>query len=212
MSSRLPTEVTRLRDHHDSTTRRVILKAARQLFAERGYQATPVRLLAQQSGVAVQTIYSTFGSKAGVLKDMLDLIDEEAGVLDVFEQLQQTDVPREMLGLFARLRRQFPERCGDIIHNLRSGAASDMDIAAAVNEGSQRRRHGLSLVIERISAQGKLKDELSVERATDIAAAISADEVCDVLVEQGGWSFDDYEGWLSDTLATLLLRDTEVTD
>lgn len=43
-------------------------------------------------------------------------------------------------------------------------------------------------------------------RAIDIAAALVTDDVCDVLVEQRGWSFDDYEEWLADTLARLLLR------
>ena len=37
-------------------------------------------------------------------------------------------------------------------------------------------------------------------------APVLVDEVCDVLVEQRGWSFDDYEAWLTDALATLLLR------
>lgn len=207
MSSRLPPGVMLLRDHHESTTRRVILQAARRLFAERGYQSTPIRLLAKQAGVAVQTIYTTFGSKAGVLQALPDLIDEEVGTFEMLEQLERTDEPRELLSLFARLRRRFPEQCGDIIAALRNGAASDPEIAAALNEGVRRRRFGVSRMISRIHAQGLLKEELTVERATAIALALAVDEVCDVLVDQSGWSYDEYESWLAETFAALLLRD-----
>ncbi len=207
MSSSIPPGVTRLREHHESTTRSVILKAARRLFAERGYQATPIRLLARQSGVAVQTIYSTFGSKVGVLQAMPDLLDEEAGVWEIIEELDQTEDPRAILALYARLRRQFRERCGDIIHILRTGAASEPELATTVAEGMRRRRFGLTNQVRRIGEMGMLKEGLSIERASDIAFAIASDDVADILVDQGGWTFDDFEAWLGDTLATLLLRD-----
>jgi hypothetical protein len=36
-----------------------------------------------------------------------------------------------------------------------------------------------------------------------------SDEVCDILVEQGTWSFDDYESWMTTTLTVLLLRNAQ---
>ena len=209
MSSGVPPGVRRLREQHEATTRRAILQAARALFAERGYAATPVRLLAQQSGVAVQTIYGAFGSKAGVLRGLPDLLDEEAGVYELVDQLERARVPAELFALYARLRRQIRERCGDIVGILRAGAASDPEIAAALAEGLRRRRFGLQRVMERVAADGMLKAGLSAERAADIASAVMSDEVCDVLVEQGGWSYDEYESWLTGTLTTLLLRNSE---
>ena len=61
-------------------TRREILRAARRLFAERGFASTSVQQIAEESGVAVQTIYSSIGSKAALVLALNDLIDEEAGV------------------------------------------------------------------------------------------------------------------------------------
>ena len=37
------------------------------LFADRGYTATTIELIAETAGVAVQTIYNTLGSKRGIL-------------------------------------------------------------------------------------------------------------------------------------------------
>ncbi len=206
MSSGVPPGVKRLREQHQATTRRAILQAARRLFAERGYAATPVRLLAQHAGVAVQTVYDAFGSKGGVLRGLPDLLDEEAGVFELVDQVERTQVPAELVALYARLRRQIRERCGDIVRILRAGAASDAEIAAALAEGLRRRRFGLKRVMERTATDGMLKDGLSAERAADIASAVMSDEVCDILVEQGGWSFDEYESWMTATLTVLLLR------
>jgi AcrR family transcriptional regulator len=205
-ASSIPPGVVRLREQRSALTRRAILQAARAQFAERGYAATPMKLLAERAGVAVQTIYDTFGSKAGVLGGMPDLVDEEAGVHELAAELSAEQRPREALALFARLRRRIRERCSDIIHILRSGAAVDQQVAAAWGEGLRRRRFGLERLMERLAAQGSLREGLEPARAADIAAAIVCDEVCDVLVEHGGWSFDAYEAWVSETLAELLLR------
>lgn len=207
MSSGVPPGVRRLRDQHAAATRRTILQAARVLFAERGYAATPIRLLAQQAGVAVQTIYDTFGSKAGIFQGLPDLLDEEARVFEIVEEIDRTEVPEELFALHARLRRRIREQCGDIVRVLRSGSASNAEIAATLAEGLRRRRFGLQRIMERVASYGILREDLSAQRAADIASAVVSDEVCDILVEEGKWSFDDYESWIRSTLTTLLLRD-----
>ena len=62
----------RLRDQHEAVTKRVILRAARTRFAERGYAGTSVKDIAAEAEVAVQTLYATFGSKSGVLLGLVD--------------------------------------------------------------------------------------------------------------------------------------------
>ena len=39
-------------------TRTAILEAARQLFSERGYAATPMTAIADRAGVALDTVYA----------------------------------------------------------------------------------------------------------------------------------------------------------
>jgi AcrR family transcriptional regulator len=189
--------VVRLHAQREALTRQTILRAARELFAERGYAKTPVRLLAQRAGVVPQTIYATYGSKAGVLAGLPDLLDEEAGIVELFAARTKTDDPVELLGILARINRQIRERGGDIIKILRSGAAVDPDIAKTMAEGHRRRRLGAEAVLARIP---DLPD-----RAADIATALMADEICDILVDQCQWSYDDYENWLASALVTQLL-------
>ena len=194
-----------LKDRHAEVTRRAILEAARKLFGEKGYSTVSMKSLAEEAGLALQTIYTAFGSKAGVLIGLVDLLDAEAGVLDLVAQIQATEDPVETLGLFARIRRQIRERCSDIIHIGQAGARLDTDVGAMWAEGMRRRRGGIGMVTERLYQQHALKVGLSAERAADIIAALVVDEVCDVLVEQRGWSFDAYEAWLTQAMVELVL-------
>ncbi len=53
-------------------TRRLIVEAAGRLFRERGYAGTAIEAIAQQAGVAVETIYATFGNKVAILSAVVD--------------------------------------------------------------------------------------------------------------------------------------------
>jgi AcrR family transcriptional regulator len=195
-----------LREQHHAVTRQAILRAARVLFAERGFARSSVKAIAERAGVAIQTIYATFGSKAGVAMALVDLVDQEAGVLELAQQLAQLDDPRALVRTYARLRRQIRERSGDLIRTLRQGAALEPEMAEVWGEGMRRRHAGLERMTARLDAQQALKEGLSPARAAAVAAALVTDDACDVLVEQRGWTFDEYEAWLGDTLATLLLK------
>jgi AcrR family transcriptional regulator len=193
--------VVRLRDRREALTLHTILSAARTLFAENGYARTPIRTIAKEAGIAPQTIYAHFGSKAGVLAGLVDLMDEEAGLPDLMAEAAELTDPVELLGLLAKASRQVRERCGDIVAMLRSGAAVDPEIAATQAEGARRNRLGVEMVIERIRGMGHSLDP----RATDIAVALMSAGVHDSLVVDSGWSSEDYEAWLTRTLMFALL-------
>lgn len=53
-------------------TRAAILDAAMALFAERGFDATPVKDVAAEAGVATGLIFHYFGAKEGLLEALID--------------------------------------------------------------------------------------------------------------------------------------------
>jgi AcrR family transcriptional regulator len=125
-------------------TRADILQTARRLFAERGYAATSVNDIAEEAGVAVQTIYARLGSKRGMLMALVDLVDEEAGVPGRAAEIATASTPEDVLRAWAQLHRALHERCGDIIGALITAAAVEPEVAQAVAEGSRRRRDALA--------------------------------------------------------------------
>ena len=66
----MPTPVKQSRrDRQAAETRQEILDTAARLFAERGFAATSIKDIAAEAGVAVQTIYSSVGSKGDAAAD-----------------------------------------------------------------------------------------------------------------------------------------------
>src|SRR5258706_5514111 len=55
-----------LRQRQALETRRAIAGAARSLFAERGYAAASIDLVAEEAGVAARTVYAIFGTKQAI--------------------------------------------------------------------------------------------------------------------------------------------------
>lgn len=189
-----------MRDRREQLTLRIILTTARRLFAESGYTGTSIRQIAREAGVAPQTIYSHFGSKAGVLRGLIDLLEEEAGLIDLRAESQHLDDPLELIQVLAKGSRQVRERCGDILTLLHSGASIDADIANARAEAMRRNRIEIDAVIVQIREAGRSLDA----KATDVAIALMTDDVYHSLVTDAGWTPAAYEQWLTNSLAVLL--------
>lgn len=194
----------KVREQHAELIRRAVLDAARRLFAERGYAQTPIRLLAEEAGVAVQTIYSTFGSKSGVLIALFDLAEQGVGMEEFREQMAAAVGPRELSAVIARIHRRLFEMYGDVALMLRDGAASDPEVATAAAEFRSRRQRGLQNTCDRLGKMGALKERDREAVAAHVEALVLPETF--ELAKARGWSPDRYEGWLRESLQTVLLR------
>ncbi len=187
-------------------TRREILQTARRLFAANGFGATSVQQIADEAGVAVQTIYSSVGSKSKLVVALNDLIDEEADVSALARAIGTAPDPDALLAAAVHLTRQLNERCGDIVRAVLSAAADDPDAAAALADGLGRHRAGCELVAGRLGALGALAPGVDEAHAASVLTMMTAPASFDSLVRQSGWAFDDAEAWLVTTLRTALVR------
>ncbi len=191
-----------------AATRRDILAAARRLFAERGYDATTMVAIAEAAGSAVQTIYDSVGPKRAILLALLDVIDEEAGVPDLWQRIGEAEGPREQLAITINLTRQFHERCGDVIAMMLAAAPIEPDAADVLREGLRRHRDGTRRIALEPAALGVLRRELPVERAADILGFMTSTPMYRQLVDDYGWTLDECEAWLTTTLTALLLPES----
>jgi AcrR family transcriptional regulator len=186
-------------------TRREILRAARQLFSQHGYANTSVQQIAEESGVAVQTIYSSIGSKAALLLALNDLIDEEAEVAQLAAQLSAMTDPAQLIAGAVHLTRQLNERCGDLIRVLLSAEPSEPDVAAAVADGLRRHEHGATFLGQKLGSLGALPADMTPERAAVVFSMMTSNASWLQLTNSAHWSFDDSEAWLTQSLVQLLL-------
>jgi TetR/AcrR family transcriptional regulator, regulator of cefoperazone and chloramphenicol sensitivity len=206
MPSSAATPRTTLRERHTALTRSVVLDVARRQFAERGFAAAAVRPIAQEAGISLQTLYSTFGSKQGLLLALVDTVREQTGGPEAREHVMLAEHADELIERAANLRRRILEECGDIIVTFREGAAGDADVAEAYEAGQRRMREGLDRMCGRLQELGALRPELTRRKAADQMAALFVAEIYEELTgPRSAWSPDEYELWLRDRLRGALL-------
>jgi AcrR family transcriptional regulator len=187
-------------------TRKEILATARRLFADHGYANTSVQQIASESGVAIQTIYSSIGSKGSLILALNDLIDEESGVASLaIDALSETD-PAKLLAKGVHITRQINERCGDLIRVLLSAEPSEPDVAIALAEGMRRHTRGMEELAGRLASLDALQTGTEPGQAADVLSMMTSPASWSQLTREAGWTFDDAEAWLTQSLTKLLLE------
>jgi len=134
--------------------RRLLVEAARDLFARRDYRSTTTREIAEAAGVTEYLLFRHFGSKAGLFREAL--VVPFTSFLDEFRRTWQAVVPEQTDE--EELTRQFVGQLYDVLVEHRgllltlvaSEGLSEQDIEAA---GIADIRRALS-VLGQISAEG----------------------------------------------------------
>ena len=194
-----------LRERRAQLTRDEILRAARRLFAERGYARTSVRDIAKAAGVSAQTVYDSVGSKQALVARLNDLIDQEANVPAIARAAAESGDPAAIAATPARVTRSILENCGDILHALVTGAAAEPELAAALEEGHRRHMAGAASMVGLLAELGALAPSVDRAEAAETLAALADFRFALVLRESYGWSLDRIEDWIAASSRALLL-------
>jgi AcrR family transcriptional regulator len=211
--------VSRQREAGEATrreTRRLVLVAARQEFAERGYSAATVSRIAERANVAVQTLYYAWGSKRELLRGVMETaitgnddltFGQEAPIAPALRAVPpeiRADAAAYMRHV-AHEYRVLAERASVGWQTYRDAAAVDPDAAEDWQQLMALRRQGFQLIVRQIPAD-KLRDGLSPGAAADTAWVIASPDTCDQLVRRAGFSYDELEEWVRVTLTAALLK------
>ena len=118
------------RQRQAEETRLQIARAARSLFAERGYAATTIAAIAEEADIPAPTIYSAFGSKAKILEKITRIWMTDAQTVSIAEASLAEPDPAEQLRMFAELNRRQLEVGSDVVAIYQEAARSDPQMAA----------------------------------------------------------------------------------
>lgn len=192
-------------------TRRRMREAALRLFREQGYAATPMQAIADEAGVAVQTLYFTFGSKRALLSEILDVAiagdEEPVATLDRphVQALMDDPDPVAQLRGQAQLSRLTYGRLASALEVVRGAATADPDLAELWETNVKQRATVIERMIGALAAKTRLREGINQATAVDIALALQGPELYDFLVGRRGWEPDQYEHWLAGALISQLL-------
>lgn len=191
-------------------TRRAVLRAATALFREHGYPRTSIAAVAEAADVSPDTIYKVFGTKAALLKEVMDVAiggdDEEIKLLDRAgpQQIMAETDQRRGLDLFAADISAQVERVRPVDDMLVS--ASHVDPAARRLRDDlhhRQRREAMGAVLDWIARNGPLASDRDEGAAT--LWVLTSPEVNRLLRDGWGWDEERYAAWLRTMLERSLL-------
>lgn len=179
-------------------TQRLIVATARDLFLERGYSATTMEVISEKAGVSISTVYAIYKNKRGILRAIREEWHLQSAQHMIYEQAIAEAEPGKALDLAAHATRRQWETSLAMITIYSGAATADPEAADELQAAQAGRRRALQAFVRAIAHH--LRSGLSTERATAIYLALTRAELYQELVDVAGWSPDEYEAWLAETL------------
>jgi AcrR family transcriptional regulator len=165
--------------------------------------ALPIDEVARRADVSVQTIYSHFGSKRGLILAAIDDMQREIGLYDdlqeVFASPHGEAALRRMIAATFRLW----DRGWPLVSFTLRARRTDRDLGAQLAEVDAMRRLHLWVICRRLDAEGRLRNPGGAELAADIAFALTTPTVYEELVQLRGWQV----GRAAESIGAIIVRE-----
>lgn len=168
--------------------------------------------IAQAAGVALDTVYATVGRKPALFRLLVEMaISGEnepvpAEERDYVRAIRGKPDARKKLEVYAAALRAIHARLAPLFLVLQAAAPLDPDLKALWNEIAQRRAANMRLFAKDLKATGRLREDLSLNVVADVVWSMNSPEFYQLLVEQRGWSPEQFQAWLADAWKRLLLQ------
>jgi AcrR family transcriptional regulator len=204
---------SRRRREQAEQTRRDVLAAAGVLFRDRGYAAAQMPAIAAEAGVAVETVYRAFGSKATLFKAVVEAalaggaaraavpVERRPAIRAVIEEQD----PRRKVARYAATQPGIHRRAGPLMRALREGAGTDPELRQLWDEMETRRYEGQGRLVDELGTLGALRPGLDVDAGKALIWTLCSVAVHDALVIDRGWTDEHYGEWLAATLVEQLV-------
>lgn len=190
-------------------TREEILSAARRLFTERGYAATPMTVIAEQAGVALDTVYAAVGRKPELARLLIETAISGTGQAvpaderDYVRAIGAAPDAATKIAIYASAVRDIAARLAPLVAVIAQAGPAEPQLAELWREIAERRAANMRRFVAELAAAEPLR--VSLQDAADIVWATNAPEFYQLVVGQRGWSPERYEQFLADSWRRLLL-------
>jgi AcrR family transcriptional regulator len=195
-----------VRQRQATETRSRIVEATRRLLETDGYAGMTIEAVARQAEVSAQTIYAVFGSKTGILAELLNQATFGADYEDTVRRTLEERDPEVRLRGAAQIARQIHDAQLTGFDLLRGAGVVAPELARLEQEREGIRYERQERMIVSLRGAKRLRPELSSRTARDILWTLTGSDMYRMLVRERGWSPQKYQDWLADTLVRTLLR------
>jgi AcrR family transcriptional regulator len=194
-----------LRAQRAAETRAALLTAAEELFVTKGWTATGMREVATAAGVATETLYAHFSSKRALLRAVVDVaVVGDPEPVAVADRPEFTAMGRgrhaDRTAAAGRLLAGIYSRSAPIARVIREAAASDDEMGDELRATRDRQRRDVEVALELMTGRQPTTSE------RDGVWALTSPEVYLLLVDESGWTPDQYATWMAETLERVVPR------
>lgn len=197
--------VSESRESAAKMTRARVLAAAKALFAARGIEDVRLSEIAAAADVSPSTLYAVFKSREGILRDLLKAALFGPHYQAALACLKDETDPVRLIALTASVARAIWDAEKEELGLVRQLAAYSPTLREMDREFEAMR---FSLQETRIVAlfdAGLSRPDLDLMRARRLMWMYTTREIYAKLVTDGGWTSDEYEDWLRETLMAALV-------
>ena len=163
---------------------RVLAAARKILMGPAGAAAFSIDAVAHEAGVSRMTVYYRFQSKRGLLEAIFDDL-AASGRMDrlaaAFPRPDPLDALKEFIAVFVG----FYTAGRVLLRRLHGMGAVDPELEKALRYRGERRRRGLTALVQRIATERTLPDSMAVEDVVDLLFALTSFETYDSLSRGG---------------------------
>jgi AcrR family transcriptional regulator len=188
-----------------------ILQAAHELFVQRGYAGTNLADVATAADVAPRTVYVRFGTKAALLKRVVDvaMVGDTApvAVLDRewFQRSLTAPTLDERIQAQAGGAARLMASAAEVIGVAAQAVAHEPILAAAAQAGREATRDALRLFWTRAHDDGLLPANCDLDWLADTAGLLAHAETYLLMRATLNWPPARYESWLAETFRRLVI-------
>lgn len=198
-------DVKRLRAARVAETEDRILAAAHELFVRDGYAATTLTAVADAARVAHRTVYVRFGTKADLLKRVVDVAiagdtqDIDVPSRDWFQAALSAPTVDERIELLADGSAALMARAGDVLAVAQQAEPVEPVIAGAARAGRAATRDSLRHFFTQLRDDGLIPADADLGWLCDTAGVLAHANTYLLIRETLGWTPGQYRTWLSTT-------------
>lgn len=192
-------------------TRRRIVAAAAECFAERGYGRTTMPQVAERAGVSVESVTAAGPKRALLIAAFSQAFvgrETEESVLgdDAWARALALEDPVAMLDAVADLVVAGQQAGNGIWRAVTAAALEEPEVAELYRALTQRRRADHLRGVQVFAARGLLRPGRTLEQHADAMALLDGFDPYQTLVVEFGWTTEELKAWWVDTVRRTVLR------
>jgi AcrR family transcriptional regulator len=207
----MPPAVKRdLRATRRAETEARLVRAATELFVERGYAGTTLADVAERAGLAPRTVYVRFATKAELLQRCVavavagDYTPVPIADREWMAEAMTAPTLDERLRLMASVTAMLMSRAGPLLGVAQQAAATEPTVAAAAQAGRVSTKQTLGEFWQRIEQDGLLPADADREWLTETATLLAHADTYLLLRRTTDWDVVTYQAWLETTWRRLV--------